>query len=338
MPDDKAGAMNRRTFLFKSTLVGAGFFRMGAAPVAAEAPLETTRIRLVHDPSICVSPQYVAEDLLRADGFTQVDYIEANDGSGAKLIAAGRADIMMELAGVFVTRIDAGDPLVVLGGVHVGCLEVFGGPRVRAIRDLKGKRVATLGEGGPDHVFLSSVIAYVGLDPRRDIRWESPPAEEWIRLLAEDRVDAFVGFPPLPQELRARKIGQVVLNSTTDRPWSQYFCCMVGANRDFVRKNPVATKRVLRAILKGADLCAAEPDRAAQLIVSRGYTGQLDYAIQTLREIPYTRWREFDPEATLRFYALRLREVGMIKNTPQRIIAQGTDWRFLNELKKELKG
>jgi hypothetical protein len=39
-----------------------------------------------------------------------------------------------------------------------------------------------------------------------------------------------------------------------------------------------------------------------------------------------------------RFYALRLREAGMIKSTPQRLIAQGTDWRFLNELKKELKG
>jgi NitT/TauT family transport system substrate-binding protein len=199
MPDDKARAMNRRTFLFESTLVGAGLFRIGEAPVAAEAPLETTRIRLVHDPGICVTPQYLAEDLLRADGFTQVDYIEAPDGSGAKLIAAGRADMMMELTGVFVTRIDAGDPLVVLGGVHVGCLEIFGGPRVRAIRDLKGKRVATLGEGGPDHVFLSSVIAYVGLDPRRDIRWESPTAEEWIRLLAEDRVDTFVGFPPCPR-------------------------------------------------------------------------------------------------------------------------------------------
>jgi len=28
----------------------------------------------------------------------------------------------------------------------------------------------------------------------------------------------------------------------------------------------------------------------------------------------------------------------MIKGTPQKIIAQGTDWRFLTELKRELKG
>jgi NitT/TauT family transport system substrate-binding protein len=39
----------------------------------------------------------------------------------------------------------------------------------------------------------------------------------------------------------------------------------------------------------------------------------------------------------MRFYALRLREVGIIKNNPERLIAQGTDWRFLNEIKKELK-
>jgi NitT/TauT family transport system substrate-binding protein len=113
---------------------------------------------------------------------------------------------------------------------------------------------------------------------------------------------------------------------------------MVGANRDFVRKQPGATKRALRAILKAANLCAADPEQAARFIVSRGYTGELTYAAQAIREIPYARWREYDPEDTVRFYALRLHEVGMIKSSPQKLIAQGTDWRFFNELKKELKG
>jgi len=40
----------------------------------------------------------------------------------------------------------------------------------------------------------------------------------------------------------------------------------------------------------------------------------------------------------VRFYALRLHEISLIKSTPQKIIAQGTDWRFFNELKKEMKG
>jgi NitT/TauT family transport system substrate-binding protein len=54
-------------------------------------------------------------------------------------------------------------------------------------------------------------------------------------------------------------------------------------------------------------------------------------------EVPYDRWREYDPEDTLRFFALRLHEVGMVDASPNRIIAKGSDWRFLNELKRELK-
>jgi NitT/TauT family transport system substrate-binding protein len=108
-------------------------------------------------------------------------------------------------------------------------------------------------------------------------------------------------------------------------------------NAEFVRDHPVATKRVLRAILKANDICAAEPERTAQQLVSRGFTEHYDYALETLTDIPYAQWREFDPEDALRFFGLRLHEAGMIKSSPNRLIAEGTDWRFLNELKRELK-
>ena len=113
---------------------------------------------------------------------------------------------------------------------------------------------------------------------------------------------------------------------------------MVAANRDFVRKYPVATKRALRALAKSADICALEPERTARFLVDKGYTAQYDYALQAIREVPYAKWREFDPEDAVRFYALRMREGGLIQSSPQKLIAQGTDWRFVNELKKELKG
>ena len=147
----------------------------------------------------------------------------------------------------------------------------------------------------------------------------------------------FSGFPPEPQELRSRKIGRVILNTTTDKPWSQYFCCMLVGNRDFVRDYPVATKRVVRAILKANDICAPSRSGPRSSLVDRGFAQHYDYALQTLTEMPYASWREFDPEDSLRFFALRLHEVGMIKSSPNALIAEGTDWRFLNELKRELK-
>jgi NitT/TauT family transport system substrate-binding protein len=99
----------------------------------------------------------------------------------------------------------------------------------------------------------------------------------------------------------------------------------------------VATKRAMRAILKAADLCAAQPERAARLLVDGGFAPRYDYALQTLNDVPYDKWREYDPEDTIRYYALRLYELGIIKSTPQKIIAENTDWRFFNELKRELK-
>ena len=112
---------------------------------------------------------------------------------------------------------------------------------------------------------------------------------------------------------------------------------MLDGNRDFVRNYPVATKRVLRAILKAADICAAEPERAAQQLVDRGFTARYDYALQTLTELPYdqlARVRSRGHDAVLCAAPARGRHDQV---QPQQLIAEGTDWRFLNELKRELK-
>ena len=182
------------------------------------------------------------------------------------------------------------------------------------------------------------MAAHVGLDPGKDIHWVTSSSPRPMDLFANGKIDAFLGFPPEPQELRARKIGRVIVNSILDRPWSQYFCCVLAVRRDYVREYPVATKRVLRAIIKAADLCSSEPTRVAQHIVDGGFTPRYDYALQTLKEIPYARWRDYNPEDTVRFYALRLHEAGMIKSSPNKILVEGTDWRLWNELKRELKG
>jgi NitT/TauT family transport system substrate-binding protein len=111
---------------------------------------------------------------------------------------------------------------------------------------------------------------------------------------------------------------------------------MLVGSSDFVRRYPIATKRVVRAMVRATDICAAKPDWVAQRLVDRGFTPRYDYAQQGLEDVSYRSWRDFDPEDTVRFYALRLRELGMIKSSPDKIIAAGTDWRFIREVRKEL--
>src|SRR5499427_9394064 len=286
-------------------MAGAGLLGLRPSPVAAaEPPPETTRIRISRTESTCVAPELVAEDLLRGEGFVEVQYVMRPAATAFKPLAAGEFDLQMNAAGNIVRRIDAGGPVVALAGLHVGCYELFGTERIHSVSDLKGKTVAVPTLASSHYAILATMLAHVGLDPRRDLTVVEMPIGKAGEQLATGKIDALMAFPPEPQELRAKRIGHVVVNTILDRPWSQYFCCMLTANKDFVRKNPVATKRATRAILKATSICALEPERVARLLVDRGYAARYDYALQTLKDIPYARWREYNPEDTIRFYAL----------------------------------
>ena len=182
-----AAGMRRRELLRGAMAAGATAALAGRSRTAeAEPPPETTRITLLQTASMCQAPQYVAEDLLRGEGFTDVRYIDkGKDGQRAiaDALASGEASINMHFSGPLILRPDAGAPITILAGV-------------------------------------------------------THATDKSIALLAEGKIDAFMGFPPDPQEIRARKIGHVVVNSNVDRPWSQYFCCVVAATASSSKSIP----------------------------------------------------------------------------------------------------
>ncbi len=323
----------RRRFLGQTAIALTASW-MGTLHAATEPPPETRRIRLHYYPVACIAPLYVSEALLAAEGFTDVEFVGPFMGVG---VGPGKADLDLMAVCSLLTALDAGQPIVTLLGVHLGCYELFGSERVRSIRDLRGASVAVDGFGGAQHALLSSMAAYVGVDPRKDIRWSVHLPPSGKQLYIDGKVDAYLGFPPETQELRARGIGRVIVNTATDKPWSQYACCMLVTYRDFLERNPVATKRALRALVKAADLCATEPERVARVLVERHIVDRYEYALETLREVGFGAWRTYDPADAMRFHGVRLHEVGLIRSTPNELIGRGTDWRLLNELRRELK-
>ena len=337
MDESTVHGFSRREFLAGTSMLGATTLLGLPRTAAAEPPPEIQKIRLVHEPAICLAPQYLAEELLRLEGFSEVEYVDIPTQKTVSLLEAGRADITMSAAPDVVAALDMGQGVLPLAGMHAGCYELFANGRIAAIKDLKGKSVVITGDDSTERLFISSIVAYVGVNPR-DIRWIIiASADEAMQRFVDGKADAFLAFAPQPQELRIKKVGRVILDTTRDRPWSQYFCCMVSARREFAQKYPVATKRALRAFLKAADICAQEPERVARYLAAKGYEPRYEIGLEVLKSLPYARWRQSSPEDTLRFHALRLHEVGLIKSSPEKLIAQAAGWRFLNELKKELK-
>lgn len=319
-----------------SALTTLAMLRAFPDAVGAEPPPEISRIRLVHGPFLCFAPNYIAESFLRMEGFNEIEYarIEASTADTLSRVA----DLAILGATGVLPSIDRGLPITVLAGLHMGCWELFATEQVQAIRDLRGKRIAIMMKTGVDHAFVANILAYVGIDPNTEVQWVvSGRISESMRLFEEGKVDAFLAFPPQPQDLRLKRLGHVLVNTTTDRPWSHYFCCMLIARRAFVQRNPVATKRALRAILKAADFCDSEPRRAAQMLVERGFESRPEVATEVIEGLSYGAWRQVDPADTLRFHGNRLHDIGLIKSTPQQILEHGTDFRFLNEIRRELK-
>jgi NitT/TauT family transport system substrate-binding protein len=294
----------------------------------------------------CVAAQFIARDLLHAEGFTDVRYV-VPDWDKEMLqdtsvwLARGEIDFDWNFVPVHISMIGSGLPIKLIAGLHSGCLELVAHEDVQKITDLKGKRVGVDSWHWAARVLLALMSAYVGLDPKTDIEWvtsHEPGLDAGsFKLFADGKIDAFLATAPQPQMLRALKIGHTILNTTLDKPWSHYYCCSLAGSADYVSKYPTATKRVLRAILKAMDLCVSQPQWVARQLVDRHLADNYDLLADSISAVGYNRWRDFDSNDSILFYALRMHEVGMSKTSPNKVIADGTDWRFVNEMKRELK-
>ena len=224
---------------------------MGLPLAHAEPSPEIRKIRLIKLPLVCMAPLFLAEELLRMEGFDEVEWVSAVQDPGPNLVASGKADLIQWAMMGLIPFFDDGNSITLLAGIHSGCEELLAHSHIGAVRDLRGKRLAISAYRSSEHMHLSSILAYIGIDPIKAVTWIiGSDTTDPERLFRERKVDAFIGFAPQPQLMRTTGLGHTILDTATDRPWSQYFCCGLAARTEFVRKYPVATKRAMRAILR----------------------------------------------------------------------------------------
>ncbi len=308
--------------------------------VAAQSPTETPTIRIPKVALTAAIAQAVAADFLKEEGFTDLQYVTLRRPEDIfSGFADGEFDMTLLPANMVTVQVDAGDPIVALAGVNAGCFQIVASNAVKTLSDCRGKRLASSGPGFPDDIFLSLTLGNVGIDFRKENTVATHPHDAAVQALLAGEIDAMVTYPPLVNRLRTSDVAHLILDANFDRPWSQYVFSLAMVHRDYLTRNPVATKRALRALLKAADVVAKEPERAALASKAQGFIPEPLYAptLSELPMVPYNVWRTYDPADTLRFYALRLKEAGLVTSTPDQILAKGTDFRFLRELRQEMK-
>ena len=228
---------NRRDFLASAVRrPGRGRPRRSGARSPTRAPPETTTVRLVKS-SASASRRSIWPRSCCARKASPRSAMCRMPVAPAKMIGAGERDFGLNFAPSLIFHQDAGEPITALAGVHPGCFELFAHEPIRSISDLKGKTVGVpTGSARARTCSWPSWRPMSGSTRRRTSTGSRARSSDAMELFAEGKIDAFLASPPEPQELRARKIGHVILNTTTDQPWSQYFCCMLAGNADFVRQ------------------------------------------------------------------------------------------------------
>ncbi len=348
--------LTRRTLLkatagAAATFGGAGLLSACApvpvvqTPGATLPPPETTKVRLV-SPAACDPATAVTKEFLLEEGFTDVQYVRV-PVTTTEWLTADRADFHSAYANFVVANVDAGLPIVALAGIHPGCFELFARPGIEGISDLRGRTIAVTAKNQSDQFygFFLILLSHVGIAPGEVNFIEIGPDVNALRdAFVDGRSEAFIAPAASGPTLRRnpKNPGKVILDTTMDKPWSQYYCCQLVANRDWARRNPIATKRVTRAFLRAADLLTKDKLGVAHEYVARGFFSTTPAATdeqvvnEVIRDLSYD-WRDLDPEETLRFFGLRLADAKLVKSSSQQIITQGSDFAYMRQLKTELK-
>ena len=308
-----------------------------SAASGALPPPETTTIRIVNPPA-CEPGIWLAKNFLADEGFTDVVFV-TTPFTSTDWIARGLAEIALAHPEFAVATLDAGLPLLLLAGVHAGCLELWARQGIDSVADLRGRRIAVRVKDISDQffAFFATLLGRIGFDLLKDVQFvEGANVAGMNALFTEGRVDAVLAgaqFGPMLRRMQPTP-GHVILSTMDAQPWSHYFCCHIVANREWAHRNPIAAKRVTRALLRATDAAAKDAPRAAR--EAAPLLGLEESIVTETMAMCTYNWRDLEPEDTLRFFALWLAAAKLIKYTPQQLIALGADFQYMRLLKTEL--
>jgi NitT/TauT family transport system substrate-binding protein len=254
---------------------------------------ESNKVRVGYIGLTCEAPIFTAMEkgFFKEEGL-DVSLVKCEWANYKDVLALGGFDVTHHLVMYFLKPIEQGLDVKFTGGIHRGCLRVQAGVKssIKTVKDLRGKRIGVPGMGTPPFVFANRVLGANGIDASKEVSWLVFPAGELGLALDKGEVDAVADSEPIGSMLLAAGKVRNIADQAADAPYSTEYCCAVLANGKFLQKNPKATAKATRALLKAAKWVETNPKEAAKLSVEKKYLAstvdQNTVAISHLRYVP----------------------------------------------------
>ncbi|VFR18581.1 ABC-type nitrate/sulfonate/bicarbonate transport systems, periplasmic components [plant metagenome] len=264
-----AGALSRRHLLKAAAIAGLGapLGLLGARALAQGSAKRSFKIAW-SPTAVCQSPVSVALERGFFDKYNiAVERINFSGSTDQLLeaIATGHADGGIGMALRWFKPLEQGFDVKLAVGTHGGCMRLLT-PQdspIKAVQDLRGKRVAVTDQASPVKNFFAIRVAQLGIDPD-EVEWRQFPQDLFGEALRKGEVDAVAGDDPLMFILREDN-NLVELATNLENDYADRTCCVLGLSGKLVRNDPDAAAAITRAVIDAQRWTAANPDESARI-------------------------------------------------------------------------
>lgn len=248
---------------------------------------------------LCAAPLHIAIDKgIFEEEFSKAglkyEVVEIDLMQATSLVVAKKIDATFGLAGGLLPQLDNGLEVSFLTGVHTGCTKFYvkADSPYYSVADLKGKTVGLCGVQDSSTIVWQRKfhdLGYKAYGPEAEFKMAIYGLTDLPIALENGAVDV-VGLHDPVGYLAEKQYGfRNILDTTTDKVFSQEYCCMTFVSSETAEKFPEHTKAFIRAMLKASAFAQAEPYETARLqIENKHVSGDLDQNAAMLKTYNYT--------------------------------------------------
>ena len=300
----------------KQFIVGALALILGPEILLATDTPALKKVRIGDSPgSSCHAPLYIAyeKDFFKEEGL-DAEIVRGDWDFLRESLATGKIDAAQGMVITYLKSIEQGLDVNITAGVHKGCMHVLTAKDspLSKPEDLKGKRIGIQGIGTSPWFFAARVVSSLGMDIKHDVEWKVYPLAELKQALEKKEVDAISVIDPAGELLLSEGFARDIVNSNTDAPYKDEYCCVVFVSGQLIKTDPDTATRLTRAILKAAKWVSSNPQSAAEICVEKKYmSGTVELNVRVLAQLNYMPSVEGGAEAT-KTAASAMQKVGIL--------------------------
>lgn len=231
-------------------------------------PAFGTELNYLFNGGACVSAKYMAEVL----GYYEEYGINATYVEGASVVeAVGTGQCMWgtDHIATMLVPITNGVNMTFVCGSHIGCKSIFV-PKdsdIHTVEDLVGKKIAIHdGIGNSDQNICYRLLDEYGVDPTKDVEFlDINDSSATVAAMESGEVDASI-FSDYFVLANFREDMRMICSITYSEEFQDEACCVTAMNNEFIEKNPVHAKYVVKAIKRAGEYNRLNSEEAVQTL------------------------------------------------------------------------